>query len=149
MAAHAPDCSNSLNSTSRRGGKRLTMVVMFVVEFCWLSTVLSVLFHCREPTEREYFDPAQKFFVTTRTQILVKLNRITPIWVRAGTKTSHTVGFYGRNSTRTPPQTSSPWWAVCPSYGVNLMNRPNPMHGRPSAGVGQGCCCGVLYKSIN
>jgi hypothetical protein len=32
MAAHASDWGNSLNS-SRRRGKRLTMVVMFVVEF--------------------------------------------------------------------------------------------------------------------
>jgi hypothetical protein len=28
------------------------------------------------------------------------------------------------------------------------MNRPNPMHGRPSAGVSQGLLGGVLYKSI-
>ena len=43
MAPHTSDWGNSLNS-SRRRGKRLTIVVMFVVEFYWLLTVLSVLF---------------------------------------------------------------------------------------------------------
>ncbi len=51
--------------------------------------------------------------------------------------------------TQPPPQTSSPWWAVCPPYGVDSMNCPNPTRGRPFSGVGQGRCRGVLYRSIN
>jgi hypothetical protein len=53
-----------------------------------------------------------------------------------------------QTTTQLPPQTSSPWCSVCPPNGVNSMNRPNPMHGRPSAGVDQGLLGGVLYKSI-
>ncbi len=69
MAAHA------LNPC-RRGGKRLTTVVMFGVEFYWLLAVLSVLVLKRKPTEREFFIPAQKFLVSTGTQIGVKLSTL-------------------------------------------------------------------------
>ena len=40
--------------------------------------------------------------------------------------------------TQPPPQSSSPWYAVCPSCGVDLMDCPNPTHGRPSEGAGRG-----------
>ena len=55
-----------------------------------------------------------------------------------------------QTTTQLPQQTSSPWCSLCPTYGVdsNSMNRPNPMSGRPSEGVGQGLLCGVLYKPI-
>jgi hypothetical protein len=53
-----------------------------------------------------------------------------------------------QTTTQLPPQKSSPWCSVYPPYGIDSMNRPNPIHGRPSAGVGQGLLGGVLYKSI-
>ena len=37
-----------------------------------------------------------------------------------------------QTTTQLPPQTSSPWCSVFPPYGVDSMNHPNPMHGRPS-----------------
>jgi hypothetical protein len=49
--------------------------------------------------------------------------------------------------TQLPPQKSSPWCAICLSYGVNSMDLPSSMHGRPYAGVGWGRCRGVLYES--
>ncbi len=55
---------------------------------------------------------------------------------------------FHQTTTQFPPQTSSPWCSVCPSYGVDSMNRPNPMRGPSSTGVGQGLLGGVLYKSI-
>jgi len=51
-----------------------------------------------------------------------------------------------RASSQLPPQISSPWCSFCPPFGVDSMNRPNPMRGRPSEGVGQGRLGGVLYK---
>ena len=48
-----------------------------------------------------------------------------------------------RTSTQLPSQTSSPWWSVCPPYGVDSMNLPNPTHGRPSEGVGRGQLGGI------
>ncbi len=53
-----------------------------------------------------------------------------------------------QKSTQLPPQTSSPWWPVCPPYGVHSINHPNPMHGRPFEGAGQGWLGGVIYKSL-
>ncbi len=48
--------------------------------------------------------------------------------------------------TQPTPQTSPPWCAVCPTYGVNSMDLPASAHGRPYEGVGRGLCCRVLYK---
>jgi hypothetical protein len=53
-----------------------------------------------------------------------------------------------RASTQLSPQTSSPWCSVCPPYGVDSMNHPNPTRGRPSKGVGRRLLGGVLHKSI-
>jgi len=39
---------------------------------------------------------------------------------------------FRQTTTQLPPQTSSPWCSVCPPYGVDSMNCPNPMSGRPS-----------------
>jgi hypothetical protein len=39
--------------------------------------------------------------------------------------------------------------AVCPSYGVGLMDLSDLTQVTSSKGVRQGCCCRVLYKSIN
>ncbi len=51
------------------------------------------------------------------------------------------VGKFHRAPAQLPPQTSSPWCAVCPPYGVNSMDLPASMHGWPYEGVGQGHCC--------
>ena len=59
------------------------------------------------------------------------------------------VQLFHQATTPPPKKTSSPWWAIHLLFGVDSMNRPNLTCGRPSAGVGRGCCCWVLYESIN
>ncbi len=56
MAAHVSDWGNSLNPR-RRGGKQVTMVVMFVGEVVSVLDGISVLFLMGWGV----FDPAQKF----------------------------------------------------------------------------------------
>jgi hypothetical protein len=48
-----------------------------------------------------------------------------------------------------PPQTSSPWCAICPSHGVGSMDRANPTQKTSPARVYQRCCCLILYKMIH
>jgi len=49
---------------------------------------------------------------------------------------------------KTQQQTSPPRWAVCPPCGLSSMNCPNPTHGQPSEGVGQGRLRWVLFNLI-
>ncbi len=65
MAAHALDCGDSSNQC-RRVGKRLTMVMMFVGGLCWCLTKLPHYSYHTKPMKQE-------FFVSTQTQIVVKL----------------------------------------------------------------------------
>jgi hypothetical protein len=52
------------------------------------------------------------------------------------------------NNNTTPPTNIITMVFRLPPYGVDSMNRPNLMRGRPSEGVGRGLLCGVLQKSI-
>ena len=89
--------------------------------------------------------------------ISLSLNRITPIKGLGGNEklppcmfcTVGIIRVFHRALTHTPPQTTSPRWAVRPPYSIDSTNHPNPTRGRPSAGVGQGHCWGVSHKLIN
>jgi hypothetical protein len=72
------------------------------------------------------------------------LNRNTPIWVRAGTRNSPTIGFeqyeqYGSSveHCHNPPHKHHHDGVPFPPppYGVDSMNHPIPTRGRPSEGV--------------
>jgi hypothetical protein len=49
------------------------MVMMFVGGVVLIVDGFVYYSYCRKPTEREFFVPVLKIFVTTRTQIVVKL----------------------------------------------------------------------------
>jgi hypothetical protein len=67
------------------------------------------------------------------------INSLTAIRVLAGTKNSRPVGFYSRNSTKSTfnhkhnnPQHYHHGGAVCPSYDVGSMDKPDRTR-RPSS----------------
>ena len=73
MAAHASDWGHSLNQCCRGGANGTPWWWCLWGELCWFLTDFFYYSYCRKPTEREFFVPALKTFVTTRTQIVVKL----------------------------------------------------------------------------
>jgi hypothetical protein len=52
------------------------------------------------------------------------------------------------NNTTPPPKHHHHGAPFAPPYGIDSMNRLNPMRGRPSEGVGRELLGGVLYKLI-
>ena len=76
------------------------------------------------------------------------LNSLTAIRVLVGTKNSHPVGFYSRNSTKSTLQHEHNYHkhhhhggAVCPSFGVGSMDPPDRTRVTSSEGVGGGGWC--------
>ena len=67
MAAHTSDWGDSLNQ-GRRGGKLNTMMMMFVARVVLMFNRFLILFLLYDIYGAGVFVPAQKFFVTTRTQ---------------------------------------------------------------------------------
>jgi hypothetical protein len=45
---------------------------------------------------------------------------------------------FSQQLTHLPPQTSTPWCAVCPSHGMGSMDPPDPTQVTSLKGVGQG-----------
>ena len=70
--------------------------------------------HSRRHTALRNHNKKQVNVVKSRKNIVIytimTINRNTAIWVRAGTKNSHPVGFYSRNSTKSTvnPNTTIP-----------------------------------------
>jgi hypothetical protein len=65
---HVLDWGNSFNLL-RRGGKRVTMMVMmFVGKVVQCLKEFPYNSYCGKPTEQEFYVPIQKFFVTIQTQ---------------------------------------------------------------------------------
>ena len=62
MATHVSDWGDLLNQC-QRGGKRNTMVMMFVGGVVLMLDRIPVLFYYRKATGREFFVPAQTLIV--------------------------------------------------------------------------------------